>query len=79
MESVSTEIGLLEKTLHEIIRRPSLIRRGYWAAHVECLLARPGLRAREKERLAVLLDLLGAAAPPRDRAEDLQAAALTGD
>jgi hypothetical protein len=78
MESVSTEIDMLEKTLHQLLRRPRLIRSAYWATQVECFLVRPGLRVRDKERLAALLDLLSVAAPSGDLSQDLRAAAFAG-
>ena len=76
MESVSTEIDMLEKTLHQLVRRPRLIRSAYWATQVESFLVRPGLRVRDRERLGALLDLLSAAVPTGDLPQDLRAAAL---
>lgn len=61
--SKSEEIELLEKTVHELVRRPGLIRSAYWTEHVECFLTRSGLRIVDQKRLAALLDLLGAAEP----------------
>jgi HAMP domain-containing protein len=61
--SMSEEIGLLEKTVHELVRRPSLIRSAYWTEHVECFLTRSGLRIVDQKRLVALLELLGATEP----------------
>jgi hypothetical protein len=76
MKSVSAEIDMVEKTLRELVRRPRLIRSTYWSTHVEGLLARPGLRVQDKQRLAALLDLISAVAPTGDLSQDLRADAL---
>jgi hypothetical protein len=56
---VKTEIGQLEKALNALVCRPRLIRRDYWVSQIECLLARPGLSAQDRQRLRTLLNLLG--------------------
>ncbi|MFM0133307.1 hypothetical protein [Paraburkholderia sediminicola] len=56
---VKTEIGQLEKALNALVHRPWLIRRDYWTLQIECLRGRPGLSAQDRQRLRVLLDLLG--------------------
>ena len=76
MKSVSAEIDMVEKTLKELVRRPRLIRSSYWSTHIECLLARPGLRVQDKVRLAALHDLISAVAPAGDVAQDLRVDAL---
>jgi hypothetical protein len=76
MKSVSAEIDIVEKTLHELVRRPRLIRTTYWSTHVECLLARPGLRIQDKQRLAALLNLISAVAPTGELCQDLRTDAL---
>jgi hypothetical protein len=76
MKSVSAEIDMVEKMLHELVRRPRLIRAPYWSTHVECLLARPGLRVQDKQRLAALLDLISAIAPTGELSQDLRADAF---
>ncbi|CAN7387426.1 MULTISPECIES: hypothetical protein [unclassified Caballeronia] len=76
MKSVSAEIDMVEKTLHELVRRPRLIRGIYWSTHIECLLARPGLRAQDKVRLAALLNLISSVAPTVELSQDLRVDAL---
>lgn len=77
MKSVSAEIDMVEKTLKELVRRPRLIRSSYWSTHIECLLARPGLRVQDKVRLAALHDLISTVAPTGGLSRDLRAEALT--
>ncbi|SAL53392.1 hypothetical protein AWB69_05608 [Caballeronia udeis] len=76
MKSVSAEIDMMEKMLHELVRRPRLIRSAYWSTNIECLLARPGLRAQDKARLAALLDLISTVAPASDVTQHLRTDAL---
>jgi hypothetical protein len=76
MKSASAEIDMVEKTLHELVRRPRLIRSTYWATQIESLMARPGLRVQDKARLAALLELINAVAPAGDLAQDLRVDAL---
>ncbi|QIE24229.1 hypothetical protein SBC1_21230 [Caballeronia sp. SBC1] len=78
MKSVSAEIDMVEKTLHELVRRPRLIRSTYWSTHIESFLARPGLRVQDKARLAALRDLISTVAPTADLSQDLRVEALTG-
>jgi hypothetical protein len=61
--SMIEEIGQLERTVHELVRRPGLIRSVYWIEHIEGYLARSGLRTVDQKRLAALLDLIGAVEP----------------
>ena len=77
MKSVSAEIDMVEKTLKELVRRPRLIRSSYWSTHIECLLARPGLRVQDKARLAALHDLISTVAPTSGLSRDLRVDALT--
>jgi hypothetical protein len=77
MKSVSAEIDMVEKTLKELVRRPRLIRSSYWATHIECLLARPGLRVQDKVRLAALHDLVGTVAPTDEISQHLPVGALS--
>ena len=77
MKSVSAEIDMVEKTLKELVRRPRLIRSSYWSTHIECLLARPGLRVQDKARLAALHDLISTVAPTGGLSRDLRVDALT--
>lgn len=56
---LENEIRQLERSVNTLVCRPTLIRREYWAAQTERLLALPGLSARDRHRLAALLDLLG--------------------
>lgn len=76
MKSVSAEIDMVEKTLQELVRRPRLIRTAYWSTHLECFLARPGLRVQDKQRLAALLNLISAVAPIDEISQDLRSDAL---
>lgn len=62
MDIVKTEIGQLERAVNTLAFRPRLIRREYWVAQVENLLERPRISAQDRQRLNVLLDLLGAVA-----------------
>ena len=77
MKSVSAEIDMVEKTLHELVRRPRLIRSTYWSTHIESFLARPGLRVQDKARLAALHDLVSTVAPTGEIHQDLRADAMT--
>ena len=77
MKSVSAEIDMVEKTLHELVRRPRLIRSTYWSTHIESFLARPGLRVQDKARLAALHDLVSTVAPTGEIPQDSRADALT--
>jgi hypothetical protein len=65
MGIVENEIGQLEKTVNTLIRRPRLIRREYWVSEIEDVLGRPGIPARDRQRLWVLLDLLATVANER--------------
>ena len=56
---LENEIRELERSINTLICRPTLIRREYWVAQTERLLVLPGLSARDRHRLTVLLDLLG--------------------
>lgn len=58
MDTVKIEIGQLEKAVNVLACRPRLIRREYWIAHIESLLARRGLSAPDRQRLDILLDRL---------------------
>ncbi|HEX7937262.1 MAG TPA: hypothetical protein VF573_29885 [Paraburkholderia sp.] len=62
MGIVESEIGQLEKAVNALVRRPRLIRRDYWTSEVEGVLERPGISARNRQRLSALLDLLGTVA-----------------
>ena len=57
--NLESDIKQLERSINTLICRPTLIRREYWAAQKEKLLVLPGLSARDRHRLTVLLDLLG--------------------
>jgi hypothetical protein len=57
--NLESDIKQLERSINTLICRPTLIRREYWAAQTEKLLVLPGLSARDRHRLTVLLDLLG--------------------
>jgi hypothetical protein len=65
MSIVETEIGQLEKAVNTLVRRPRLIRQEYWASEIEDVLERPGITARDRQRLSTLLDLLGTLANER--------------
>lgn len=56
---LENEIRQLEQSINTLVCRPTLIRPGYWTAQTEKLLLHPGLSARDRQRLTVLLDLLG--------------------
>jgi hypothetical protein len=58
MDVVKTEIGQLETAVRTLVRRPQLIRPGYWISQIEGLLARPRLSAQDRQRLCALLDQL---------------------
>ncbi|WOD19094.1 hypothetical protein [Paraburkholderia kirstenboschensis] len=62
MSIVESEIGQLEKAVNTLVRRPRLILQDYWASEIENVLARPGITARDRQRLLALVDLLGAVA-----------------
>ncbi|MFL9964712.1 hypothetical protein PQR02_27340 [Paraburkholderia sediminicola] len=65
MSTMETEIGQLEKAVNTLVRRPRLIRQEYWASEIEDVLERPGITARDRQRLSALLDLLGMVANER--------------
>ncbi|MFP3553162.1 hypothetical protein SB861_20930 [Paraburkholderia sp. SIMBA_049] len=65
MSIVESEIGQLEKAVNTLVRRPRLIRQEYWASEIEDVLERPGITARDRQRLSTLLDLLGTVANER--------------
>lgn len=56
---LENEITQLERSINTLIRRPTLIRREYWATQTERLLVLPGLSDRDRRRLSALLVLLG--------------------
>jgi hypothetical protein len=58
---LENEIRQLEQSVNTLVHRPTLIRRDYWTDQTEKLLRLPGLSARNRQRLAALLALLGAA------------------
>ncbi|CAN7726449.1 hypothetical protein [Paraburkholderia hospita] len=62
MSIVESEIGQLEKAVNTLVRRPRLIRQEYWTSEIEDVLERPGITARDRQRLSTLLDLLGTVA-----------------
>jgi hypothetical protein len=58
MSIVESDIGSLEKAVNTLVRRPRLIRQEYWASAIGLALERPGVTARDRQRLLALLDLL---------------------
>jgi hypothetical protein len=65
MSIVECEIGQLEKAVNTLVRRPRLIRQAYWASEIEHALERPGVTARDRQRLLALVDLLATVATDR--------------
>jgi hypothetical protein len=58
MSTVESDIGQLEKAVNTLVRRPQLIRQEYWASEIEHVLERPGITARDRQRLVTLVGLL---------------------
>jgi len=65
MGILESEIGQIEKAVNTLARLPRLIRQEYWVSEIGDVLERPGLSARDRQRLLALLNLIGTLAAER--------------